>query len=648
VSLERLIYYLVIVMKGDRIKLLLILSILLTIITAVIVHVTLLSSRDRVNWVYHTYNVINKSTELLSLLTQEETSTRGYLITQDSSYLTDFNQAATSIAANIQAISKLVSDNPIQTRHFNDQVIPLINSRLVLLREALEMNNREGQDSAFHFVGIGLGKVTMEKLQYELELFNDHEKKLLSQRLGAVDQTTNHQIVIQYFGATIIVAISALALGRIVQKRKVNNELLRQLKMSNLELDKRVKERTLELEEKNRLTQNLNSKLSESLEEVQAFYDALQIKFGKTEDALNDIRDLYDNALCGYHSLSPDGVFIRINNTELAWLGYTREEILGKKKVSELLVPDELEKFHRDYKTFVEKGLIRNQRHHFIRKDGTTFPIVINATAIYDDAGKYVMSRAAVIDITEIKQIEEKLITANNNLLQLNEEKNSLMSIVAHDLKSPLSGIIGLLSIIKYTDKNLNEEQKEYLRHMEQSCISMQSMIVNLLDVERIEKGLSAMIPEPLDIIVLCENILKPLKQQAARKDISLVFEKPEENLILATDKNSFGRILENLLSNALKFSNAGSRVCLRITNHSSVVKIDVIDEGPGIREEDMPRLFGKYQKLSARPTGGESSSGLGLSIVRELVRALDGEISVESAEGKGATFTLKFTASKT
>jgi len=178
---------------------------------------------------------------------------------------------------------------------------------------------------------------------------------------------------------------------------------------------------------------------------------------------------------------------------------------------------------------------------------------------------------------------------------------------------------------------------------MEQSCISMQGMIVNLLDAERIEKGLSVIHPELLDIISLCEVILKPLEQHAASKKISLVFEKPSEKLMLTTDKNSFCRILENLLSNALKFSNAGSKVHLKITSQSSLVRIEVIDEGPGIKEEDMPKLFGKYQKLSARPTGGESSSGLGLSIVRELVKALDGEISVESKEGKGTTFTLQF-----
>jgi PAS domain S-box-containing protein len=137
------------------------------------------------------------------------------------------------------------------------------------------------------------------------------------------------------------------------------------------------------------------------------------IKRQQAEDArrrvAEEISDLYNNAPCGYHSLDKDGVFVRINDTELAWLGYTREEIIGKKKVSDLFTTASLEVFQRNYPGFKERGWVRDLEFEMVRKDGTIMPVLLNATAIKDSSGGFLTSRSTIFDVTERKQTEEAL-----------------------------------------------------------------------------------------------------------------------------------------------------------------------------------------------------------------------------------------------
>ncbi|MCI0391130.1 MAG: PAS domain S-box protein [Acidobacteria bacterium] len=122
-----------------------------------------------------------------------------------------------------------------------------------------------------------------------------------------------------------------------------------------------------------------------------------------------ELEDLYNNAPCGYHSLDPNGVIIRINDTELRWLGYTREEVIGRMRYTELLSPAGLQSFHEKFPLFKSQGWINNIEFEMVRKDGSTFPVLLNATAVKDTSGNYVMSRSTVFDLSERKRIEEEL-----------------------------------------------------------------------------------------------------------------------------------------------------------------------------------------------------------------------------------------------
>ena len=140
-----------------------------------------------------------------------------------------------------------------------------------------------------------------------------------------------------------------------------------------------------------------------------------------------EVADLYNNAPCGYHSLNLDGTFVSINDTELVWLGYGRDEILGRKKFSNLLAADSLSVFPDIFRKLFEQGWIKDVEFEMVRKDGTFFPALLNSTMVKDDFGKFIMSRATIFDITELKRAEKELHLLNENLEQRVRERTEDM-----------------------------------------------------------------------------------------------------------------------------------------------------------------------------------------------------------------------------
>ncbi len=136
----------------------------------------------------------------------------------------------------------------------------------------------------------------------------------------------------------------------------------------------------------------------------------------KLYENMEEISDLYNNAPCGYHSISRDHTIVQINDTELAWLGYTREELVGKKKITDLMTPQSVKKFHICFPRFMKQGWIRDLEMEYVRKDGTVMPVSVNATSIRDKDGRFIMTRTTLFDITERKRLEKKLREYNKTL----------------------------------------------------------------------------------------------------------------------------------------------------------------------------------------------------------------------------------------
>ena len=235
----------------------------------------------------------------------------------------------------------------------------------------------------------------------------------------------------------------------------------------------------------------------------------------------------------------------------------------------------------------------------------------------------------------------------NEHLEQLNKEKSEFLGIAAHDLKNPLSGIIGLAELLVTRQETQISEKdvSDMSQQIKHSAQFMFEIVANLLDVNKIEEGNITLAPKMLDVYAMSMMLIDRYELAAERK--SLTFVKPVAPPALSpiyADELATAQVLDNLISNAVKYSPQGKTIHVVMeAADEGFVRVSVRDEGQGLTEDDKTKLFQKFSKLSARPTADEHSTGLGLSIAKKLIDLMNARVSVESEEGKGATFIVDF-----
>lgn len=236
---------------------------------------------------------------------------------------------------------------------------------------------------------------------------------------------------------------------------------------------------------------------------------------------------------------------------------------------------------------------------------------------------------------------QKQLKIQNQRLAELNKLKNDFVGMAAHDLRQPLV-IIGLVTqsiIKKIKDLSLKEVDEKLIR-IRDSTKRMLALINNLLNVAVIESGNLELSMKPGSLKGLIRERLEMYEINARRKNIQIHTTLNEiENILF--DHDYIAQVIDNLIANALKFSESNKNVYVSLVKDTSGAKVDIRDEGPGISEEDQAKLYGTFQKLSARPTGDEKSTGLGLSIVKKVLEAHKSELNVVSQLGKGTTFSF-------
>lgn len=259
-----------------------------------------------------------------------------------------------------------------------------------------------------------------------------------------------------------------------------------------------------------------------------------------------------------------------------------------------------------------------------------------------------VLAVAAVIVLLLIRkknnqlEVQNQLIQKQNEKLsQFNVEKNSLISVVSHDLSGPFTSIKMWSQILMGKISNFTEEQKNALYRIQSSADNGEMLIRNILYIEKEQINNHVLKLEQMDVNAFLEDIIQIYHQQALQKNIRIIYTPRNKPLITMSDRNMLTRICENLLSNAIKFTEREQTVSVFLEEEPDLVRIKVADEGVGISPEEIPFLFSKYKKISSMPTEGEYSTGLGLSIVKRLVEELNGKIECKSILGAGSTFIL-------
>lgn len=240
----------------------------------------------------------------------------------------------------------------------------------------------------------------------------------------------------------------------------------------------------------------------------------------------------------------------------------------------------------------------------------------------------------------KVKARTQELEKLNTRLSELNIEKNRYIGMVAHDLRNPI-GIAESFSgfLIEDFDEIAKESKLEYLGYINNSCSFSLKLIHDFLDVSKIESGIFDLNMEEMEYLAFIKESIIQSEILAKNKSQKILINTNISSIKACLDRNKIQQVLNNLLSNAIKYSFPDTRIVIEITETASEIVTKVIDQGQGIPEEELSKVFHPYQTTSVKATANEKSTGLGLAIVKKIIEAHHGNIGVESEVGKGSTF---------
>jgi PAS domain S-box-containing protein len=357
-----------------------------------------------------------------------------------------------------------------------------------------------------------------------------------------------------------------------------------------------------------------------------------------------ELADLYDNAPCGYQTLGHDGVYRSINATALRWLGYAREELVGKVRPFDLMPDEEKALAEQNFAQLKSTG----QAHRDIegtlrRKDGSCLPVLLSVAAIRDAEGNFVESRATLLDDTERRRAQQELKRLNAELSRTSRAKDEFLASMSHELRTPLNAVLGLGEILlEEIAGPLTAQQRSYLHRIDEAGRHQLALINDVLDLAKIEAGKLSLDLCAVRLEDVCRASLRMVQEAAICKSIRLTSREGHCGARLLVDERRLKQILVNLLSNAVKFTPEGGDVGIETAcDEGGSMRVTVWDSGIGIDRVDQARLFQPFEQVGSASPAHRAGTGLGLSLVRQLVQLHGGEIRVESAPGRGSRFTV-------
>ena len=531
------------------------------------------------NMVAHTNLVLYHTELILTLTMNAESGQRGYIITGDSSFLEPIEEASARIHENLNTLIRITSDNPAQQVRLS-RLRPLIESKLAFIKETIETHGSDNNDARNNISSLR-GKQIMDDIKQEADAIKDEENRLLEQRINASEEG-HRKFTVTFTGLLMVTACILIAVFIAI----------------NMSLIGRIKAEK------------------------------------ELRSASEDIRDLYDNAPCGYLSIDASGSFVEMNQTMLAWIGYRKDEVIGKMNFKDIVAPESVKLFENSLREFLQKGVITNVEYDVVRKDGSVFQIILNATTIKDDNGKFLKSRSTVFDISERKQSERQIRL-------LNQELEAFTYSVSHDLRAPLRSIDGYTKILEedYSNK-LDDEGRRVMNIIMTNAKRMGQLIDDLLEFSRL--GRKEISKTECDMNSIAHGVVNDLVESEPQR---LVTVEIDELVPSKADPAMIKQVWVNLISNAIKYSRKTENPRVEITSYldRGVIVYVVRDNGVGFDMKYIGKLFGVFQRLHR--VQDFEGTGVGLAIVYRIVAKHGGKVWAESKVNEGAAFFFSLPA---
>ncbi len=361
----------------------------------------------------------------------------------------------------------------------------------------------------------------------------------------------------------------------------------------------------------------------------------------KTSDTRN--KTILDNLGDGLVIINNKGIIETFNQASEKIFGYVADEIIGQ-NVS-VLLPEHERAEHQDYidnSTIYQQRILHKTRNLYgRRKDGATFPLEINVAPIQGAKNGFV---GVLRDITERINSEQELKAAKTDAENANQAKSGFLSSMSHELRTPLNAILGFGQLLESQYGEMpKEELQEYIKYILKSSYHLLDLINEVLDLSRIEAGHLNLQPEAVPLSRRTEECITQIVTGIAKQhNITIMNQVDNPDIAVLADPLRFRQILINLLSNAVKYNRHGGLITLKTEpGADGRIRILISDTGKGIAQDDLDRLFQPFERLSYKNSNIEGT-GIGLTVTRQLVEAMDGTIEVQSTVNQGSTFCIE------
>jgi PAS domain S-box-containing protein len=526
----------------------------------------------------HATRVITTAEQVVKAVIDMETGQRGFLITGNEDFLQPFYKATRTIAPHLNTLDSSTTEN-IHQQIKIDSLRRMINVQTKWTRHVIDVR-RSSFEEAQALVITGEGKRNTDIIRKIIRGIQEEEMNVFNTRNTITNQS------VQQFQYSFIAFVAVMIIIIFYLFYAVNSTL----KARN-----------------------------------QAEAELLRVA--------RETKDLYDNAPIGYHSLDENGKFVEINQTELSWLGYSREEIIYKLSFNDILTEKSQQIFRHSFSEFKQTGEVHDLEFELIRKDGGTFPVILNSTAITTPDGKYSKSRSTVIDNTERKK-------AQTRILDLNRELEGFTYSVSHDLRAPLRSITGYATILKeeYYPK-MDDEAKRITDVIIRNTARMGQLIDDLLDFSRL--GRKPVSLASINMKEMVENIVR--EQTASLKDrnfaIHVLDVEPAKG-----DVAMIRQVWINLISNAIKYTSGKDVSQIEIGSFKQEGRkvYYISDNGAGFDMKYGDKLFGVFQRL--HKMNEFEGTGVGLALVKTIIKRHGGDVWAEGKVQEGAKFYFSLT----